>query len=348
MACVLAALILSEVLIYYQPVSPYLDERVSLSVVDGTLIANITAKASYPAHLRETFYYTNRPTMPLDIYLYFDAAYPYSFSDVTDWYGISQHLDALGNQRGIAVDVRVIDAAGLASFLTQPPSQSTVLIMASGVFPDTVFTTSTNLVTPWIEAGGTLVWSGDKIGTYSGVPGVPLKYPSPSNPGTNGTRQFVNLSLFGTSNTSYPTPSLAATLLGLNYSAAVHFDDLNVSGVQTFGGVTLGNLNGGYTNIASLPLGNGTLVYFGGPTISAQTMAYYIFNILQSGAEGFAFSPFDSVTVTLAPSAESTASIHSLLPALPEGYTSNDVFVCAFGFQTDYGGVFAQTTCLPL
>lgn len=342
----LVVLLVAEILIYVPSTSGTLSVSVELTEVGESLTANISAYSSYAAHVAVTLYYTSRPSMPLNIYVYYDGAYPYSFSDKTNWFGVSQHLQAVGEARGIPVTVQVLNATRLASFLETPPTVNEVLLVQSGVLPDTVFTKSLNLVSPWVKEGGILVWSGDRIGVYSGVPGVPLEYPSPANPGNNGTAEFLNLSLLGGTNTSYPISSTNARDLGINFTSAIPGDTLNLAGLSGIGGTVLGNVESGFTNLASLPLGNGTIIYFGGATADASLLAQYIFSLLQSGAYSFAFEPFDYLPITLSPGVHQHLRISETLPQVPVGFPPSQVSVCSFAFQTDYQGLFARTTCL--
>lgn len=348
LVCFLVLLLITEILVYYPPAAPKLEVGMELSLENGNLVANLSGSSTYTAHLRATFYLTDRPSMPLSVFVYYDGAYPYSYSDRTDWFGVSQHLASIGMQRGVPVDVNVLNATQLASFIVKPPTPGEVLIVQSGVLPSTVFTNTSNLVTPWIRAGGVMLWSGDKIGYYSGVAGTPLKFPSPANPADAGTAQFLNLSDLGGLNTTYGVPSANAQYIGINYTSAIHFDDLSLAGIAAAGGVVLGNVNSGYTNIASMPLGNGTLIYFGGPTVDASVMSPFIFNLLETGAYGFGFEPFNSIVFGVGSGQSFRSTVRSPLPTIPPGFSAEQLSACGFVFQTDYQALFAETECVPL
>lgn len=104
---------------------------------------------------------------PVDVpvYLFFDSRY---ISVGTDWVMISrlwEHLEIALKLRGYTGDVKVVDAEGLEDvFLSK---ERAVVALAYGAFPSNVFSWETNLVSPWLEAGGTLVWFGWEMGFYS-------------------------------------------------------------------------------------------------------------------------------------------------------------------------------------
>jgi hypothetical protein len=340
----LAVILVSEALIYSPPVNGRLTVNVEMDVANGRVSGNDTVHSPVAANARQSIYLIHQFPRVSTVYLYFDASYPWSYSNLVDWYGLSTQIVTVSEFRGAAINVIVLDAAQLPGFLNTTPTLGEVLIVASGVLPDTVFTKSTNLVTPWVEGGGTLVWIGDKIGGYSGMPGVPLKYPSPFNPGNNGTRQFLNLTLLGGSSQYYNQSSSLATAFDLNYTLGLANDDLNVTLVPTFNGTLLGNLNGSFTNLASVPLGSGRLLYFGGPTEDAANLGLILTNLFETGLITDQVSLVDSTTFDLTAGASVVLPFTFALPYPPSG--GGPTLVCSFFTQTNYLALFGQTSCV--
>jgi hypothetical protein len=101
----------------------------------------------------------------LPVYLFFDSHY---ISVGTDWVMVSrlwEHLEIELRLRGYTGAVNVVNAEGLEDvFLSK---ESAVVALAYGAFPSNIFSWKTNLVSPWLEAGGTLVWLGWEVGFYS-------------------------------------------------------------------------------------------------------------------------------------------------------------------------------------
>ena len=342
----LVLIVISEILLYAPPASGRLTVSVQWEVAGGKLLGNTTIHAPVSATVRQTLYLIREIPSVTTVYFYFDSGYPYSYSNLVDWYGLSQHIGVVSGFRGAPINVVVLDAVQLATFLNTTPPSGQVLVVGSGVLPDTVFSTTRDTVAPWVEGGGTLIWIGDKIGTYSGVPGVPLQYPSPSNPGANGTRQFLNLSLFGGTGLYYNTSSSFATAFNLNYSLGIPYDDLNLTELPGSGGTALGNVDAGYTNLATVPLGAGRIVYFGGPTQDATNLGLLVVNLLETGLFTGQVVLINTTAVTLASGSTTTLRIDAPVPFYP--FASGTVEACAFVSQTDYLALFGQTTCLPV
>ena len=218
--------------------------------------------------------------------------------------------------------------------------------MASGVFPDTVYTNSTNLVQPWVAAGGTLVWIGDHIGTYSGVPGVQLKYPSPSNPGDNGTKEFLNLSILGAPTMTYTDPTPVSSNFSVDYTFGLHGTDFNLTALEANGGIALGPTSSGYSNVASIPDGTGHLVIFGGPLDDATSVSLVIDNILQSNIFGGSLLVLGHLPITTPASGTDRFGFFVRVPSLPFSRGLSEL--CSYFLETDYAATFANLACIDV
>ncbi len=101
----------------------------------------------------------------LPVYLFFDSRY---ISVGTDWVLVSrlwEHLEIELQLRGYSGKVTLVDDKGLEDvFLSK---ERAVVALAYGSFPSNVFSWERNLVTPWLHAGGTLIWFGWEMGYYA-------------------------------------------------------------------------------------------------------------------------------------------------------------------------------------
>lgn len=100
--------------------------------------------------------------VPDRIYLYYDAGYK---SDFNNAYEQKEFLDVLASlleRRGISTSFA--NAAELVGVMSNP---NNAVMFVSGALPDTVYdgTLSSPFVT-WMNAGGTVYWSGPEIGRY--------------------------------------------------------------------------------------------------------------------------------------------------------------------------------------
>lgn len=163
----LLILLVSEITWY----TPYLQPHSSSLEVFNVFLETDSLSVSF--ELKAEFY-TDATVVaipvksaPVDVpvYLFFDSRY---ISVGTDWVMISrlwEHLEIALKLRGYTGDVKVVDAEGLEDvFLSK---ERAVVALAYGAFPSNVFSWETNLVSPWLEAGGTLVWFGWEMGFYS-------------------------------------------------------------------------------------------------------------------------------------------------------------------------------------
>jgi hypothetical protein len=104
-------------------------------------------------------------TRPKNIAVYMDDAYPVRGTDQRTAKGIFDHLDAELKLQRYPGHVALIDAKAFARALRDIRSAPrTVIVAMTGMFPAGVFSTTTDLVSRWVAAGGILVWGGTPIG----------------------------------------------------------------------------------------------------------------------------------------------------------------------------------------
>jgi hypothetical protein len=338
----LAALVVSEALIYAPLLANTETFAVDLTITGANATGTDHVRVGSLAHFHQTFFERTAVPSVTHLFYYFDSAYASSWASTTAWFGLSQHLATVASLRGLPIAVSVVDATQLAALVSTPPAAGSALVMASGVFPDTVFTNSTNIVTPWIEAGGLLIWIGDRIGYYSAVPHEPLKYPSPANPANAGTNQFINYSYFGGTVRGYLNATTASTDFGVNYSLGLPGDALNLTWINGIGGLAVGPVAGAYTNVAIVPKGSGAIVYFGGPNDDDNEAAAAMINVLQSGIAQAPSVLVTSLNLTVPPGSHSYPFVFS---TQPYPYSPNGSLVCSFAYQSDFSAAFAAAAC---
>ncbi len=344
---IILLLLLAEVLVYYPPARPSITDQEQLSVEpNSTVHVHSELKATFAAHASAAdFARTTNGSFPV-IYYYFDPMYPMSYSDLQDWYGLTQHLAVVAGARGYSLHLQLVDATQLIGLLKDPTSVGGLLIMASGILPSTIFTGQTNLLKPWLQAGGTLLWLGDLIGAYSGTIGTISASSGPGNPGKNGTAQFLNLSWLGGDTTLYDGSSALASDFAFQYPYGIPHVALNASAVAGSGGTVLGPVEAGFTNLAEIHIGKGVLVDLAAPPYDVTRLSISLVNLLQAGVLRAPFGILDNQTMTLVPGVPSLTEEWVTIPAPFLGLPSAEF--CRFTAQTDYLALFGSISCVAI
>lgn len=96
-----------------------------------------------------------------NVYIYHDSSYRNSWLSITDSDKIVKFVPETLEKYGISCEI--IDAKQFAEIVSRlQDAPNTVILMAQDVAPDTVWTgTRDSPIQLWIEAGGTLIWTGD-------------------------------------------------------------------------------------------------------------------------------------------------------------------------------------------
>jgi hypothetical protein len=243
----------------------------------------------------------DRPIQQGSVYVYNDSRYPTAGVAPTVAQGVFDHLSGELVARHYELPVVAVTADALARVLMDTgTAPGRVVVMMTGVLPANVFATDTDLLSPWVEAGGVAVWGGGAIGFWSGRDGQVLS--TGDARGEAGTKR-----LLGSNVVQYPTAfgrlggvqSAFASALDLTYnytSAGVLVDS-----VTARGGLDLGWLSGQFTSVAYLPRGSGGFLIFGGEIPDETSVSVDLARILMSGAM-YASGPVASKHLTLADS----------------------------------------------
>jgi hypothetical protein len=200
--------------------------------------------------------------------------------------GIIDHLQENQRLKGYLGKLEIVDASRLKEVMTH--EYDSILIIPSGVLPDTVHTKENSLVKQYLENGGTLVWIGDVFAVYSGKYRGKLTWPSPENPGLEAQEKILGYIVSDVSNfESADIETKYSEALSLKYSgiqAGIHVEE-----VLKHNGLVLGKVKENRTSIGIVPVGKGSLILFGGTVAPTRTLfgedfvASDIANILLSG-----------------------------------------------------------------
>lgn len=282
---------------------------------------------------------TREPSEARDVMIFDDLGYPNANIGPTAAQGIYDHVSGELKVRKYRGLVAAVTATTLRDVLadTGLASQRIVVLM-SGVLPSTVFSRAKDLVSPWVKAGGIVVWGGATIGYWSGTPGHLL---GPANivsePGTER--------LLGKGVIQYPTrfgdqgtvPTDIASALDITYRYA-GVGVLRVP-VLARGGLTLGWYAGKFSSVSFLPVGLGGYLIFGGEIPDEAPVAVDLVRILMSGAiYGSGQVAYQDIDLS------SLLSGSSIVWRLPFSFPKSGVEIAAFDPGPD--AVFFSTQLL--
>jgi hypothetical protein len=345
---ILVIILVAEVIFYAPPFEARITAMVTISQESpGNFSISYSVSSTFAANLNATATIGNGVQAPSVLYFYYDSSYPFSWSLPVWAFGLSQHLGAVLAARNYHPSIVVLDANQLYGFLTSPSTQRSVLFMSTGVIPDTIFNKTTNYLAPWVRGGGTLLWFGDTIGFYSGQEDTPLEYASPSNPGLAGVSQFVNVSIFGSSNLLYENQSVASRAYDFTYYFGLNGHGLDLQTVQSEGGEVLGGIAGNYTNAARLPLGNGTIDYFAVPMLHDVTeLTVSLANMLQSGVLTGPFQTVGLKSFSVAAGQSYHSALNLSIPYIP--WLNSTSRLCLEIYQTDLLAIFGNVACVGI
>src|SRR6266700_3295438 len=224
----------------------------------------------------------DKPVRPLSVYVYNDFRFPAANVAPTVPQGIFDHLSGELMVRQYGPSVVAVSAQGMADVLLNTAA-APGMVMMTGVLPASVFSSTTDLISPWVHAGGVAVWGGGAIGFWSGRNGQLLS--TEDALGQAGTER-----LLGSNVVQYPSgfgrqgdvQSAFASALGVAYNFTG--SGVLLSSARAHGGLDLGWDSGQLTSVAYLPRGLGGFLIFGGEIPDEGSVAVDVTRILMSGA----------------------------------------------------------------
>jgi hypothetical protein len=240
----------------------------------------------WPVPVRAALAPINFRSGPEHAFFYLDPSQPAQFGSHDDVVAlVDRALVGLRDQDSNTT-VSTVTGAALPAVLAGNP-QGILIVAEYGILPWTLLSNSSSLLRTWLLGGGTLIWAGGPLGYYEGGPGGPSAL-VPSAPYPDGLGWAGQVRLLGFPLTD-PTPGAPYELrpsmgpltgwvpapmqevLGIEYNGTVY--GANTSELAAHGGLSLGFETPGAagpgapsprTSLAWLPIGNGSLFYFGG------------------------------------------------------------------------------------
>lgn len=336
-------LLVSEASVYVPPLKGSRTLTVSFQTSPGAVSIRSTLWSSYTGTYLRAVDWVNGSSAIRTVYYYYDANYPESYSNRPSWYGIPWYLNLIASSRDLSLTITVVNATQLASVVTNPSTAvGGLLVFASGAFPATVYSNSSDLIRPWLEEGGRMIWIGDAVGYYSAQSGHGLT--RNNTLGWNATKAFLGMNeIFTPTSFGNVTPiSLAVNLGWMVYRIPRY--GFNISEVVADGGVVVGNVQNGYTNGALLPVGRGAMLNLAASMVEGteEAFAVSLVNILQLGLlyPTTSFVSQQSSVVGAGTSWTWNETVPDADPALDTSWN-----LCVLSEQVDQSALFGTSSC---
>jgi hypothetical protein len=243
-------------------------------------------QGTYPNILKVALVPVYQSPIDKDLYVYFDKDYPSSLISLSSWIGVIDHLHENIKLKGYEGKLEIVNALKLKEIMLQ--KHNSILIIPSGVLPETVHTKENSIIKQYLEDGGIIVWIGDVFAFYSGKYRGKITSFSSENPGLDAQEKILGYIVSNTSKyelANVETPYSEA--LNVKYPG-IH-NGAFVEEILKQDGLVLGKVKENRTSIGMVPVGKGFLILFGGSVTSARTIfgedfiASDVINILLSG-----------------------------------------------------------------
>jgi hypothetical protein len=160
---VLAILAISEIVWYAPPTHPQAGSFQVISVTPGSGSATVgfRIQAQSPLDATVVIVPVTKEHEDLPVYIFFDQNYPTVGTNWALTQMLWEHVKTQLELRGYAEEVKLVNAEELKAIMQG--ESNCIVIISSGGLPANVFSLQPerNLVTPWIEGGGMLIWLGD-------------------------------------------------------------------------------------------------------------------------------------------------------------------------------------------
>lgn len=272
-------IIFSEIIIYSPPFKKSLMINVKNVEFNNSYVIvdfDITT-IKYPTKVMMTILSVNN-YKEKDVYIYFDPDYQLALIDKKGVNGIINHLTAELTLRNYKGNIKIIDAKMLKRLLKNKESTyDSILIVPTGAFPENVYNLQENLVKPWVESGGILIWTTSQFGYYSAKKtSKPINYLDPWHPGMRGEEYFFGKKNIIAINDRFKDGSIPTNIAkGLNLEYKSVYRGIYLKWLKELNGTPLGYLDrDGSVSIAMIPLGKGEIIIFGGDFASGRSINY--------------------------------------------------------------------------
>jgi hypothetical protein len=287
--CLLMGLIVVEFLVYSPPIQRIENSLTisgqSVRQSDQSTTVRLAISGASDQDLRVlAFPLSDKTVRQLSIFVYDDPSFPVAGVAPLVAQGVPDHLDGELLAHHYGGSFTRVTASELATvFRDTGQAGDRVVVMMTGVLPATVFALKADLVSPWVLAGGTLVWGGGAIGFWSGVGGQSLS-------ATNALGEAGTERLLGSGVVQYPTTfgrtGTSRSSFGSALDVSYRFASAGVlrDPVLARGGLALGWYSGPFSSVSYLPRGQGGYLIFGGEILDEASASVDLTRILLSGA----------------------------------------------------------------
>lgn len=254
--------------------------EISASAQVGTAITQDASTTSVPVSLEVSSPTERLTTLAVrtngehanpTVYIYYDSRYPALQVSEHGALGLIDHLEREFTVLDLKVNMQIIDADKLAALIDSGDTDP-VIIMASGVLPETVYPKGNEpTIAKWMRDGGRLIWIGEPIGYYRGIKGK-LDFDDIEAIRESMTKQMMGADYFWSThfpewdNSSAADESDISQSLGLTYNWVRTGADVHM--VKKNNGTILGRTKAFddgtiRTSIALIPIGKGNMTVFG-------------------------------------------------------------------------------------
>jgi hypothetical protein len=255
----------------YTPPAQHVIHRLGVSVLATQVTGSQTAIRYSVSHgvgdqrLRLlAFPLSTRPVINRSVFVFVDSAYATANTIPTAGQGVFDNLSGDIRSASPGIPVRSVNASELKSvMLDTNHADDRLVALMQGVLPSTVFSLNTDLVSPWVQAGGIVVWGGGTIGYWSATANRSLRSADIIGPG--GTDRLLGKAIIAYPSADFRIATKQSDLAsGFNVIYTFASSGLLRSSLLSHGGLDLGWDGGPYTSVGFLPRGSGGYLIFGG------------------------------------------------------------------------------------
>jgi hypothetical protein len=307
-------------------------ESVSVKGQSTTLKVGVRHSGSDSVLQMSAFPIGDRISRQPAVYVFDDSDYPTANTVPNVAETVLYHLAGELTVRRYGPSIKGVTASGLKDVLmnTGDASRRSV-IMVTGVMPAMVFSRGTDLVTPWIEAGGLLIWGGATIGYWSADVGRSLSASVALSLRENGTDLLLGVGVVRYPSAIGRTAEVRgdfAAALGISYQltgAGVLRDS-----VAGRGGLLLGWYSSLFSSVSYVARGKGGYVIFGGEIQDGEALSLDVARILLAGA-----TSASGQVATRAISLSGAPSVSDFVWDLPFQLTTGGIVVLGYDPNPD-------------
>lgn len=261
---------------------------------------NFTIYTRIPLDVKVTLIPVVEELVILPIYIFYDPKYPVPGTSWERVHMLKSNLKRELSIRNFKGDVETLTARELEDLLSK--KEKAIVIFASGGFPSNVFSRNRDLVRPWLDNGGILVWFGWPPGYYTLYENqvenetfcLLPQHPFEEGVKRLGLENVVEVKPYGNACETASAPSFLGEVLDISYNL-INYGALSESLPKN--GLALGMIGGTppKSSVSIIPVGKGRIILFGffvmesyllnGPELSARDIAQILCSGIVNVAE---------------------------------------------------------------